>query len=72
ILDSVAITHSCANRGSMLQYPYYIDANTHHESRTGEVAMEHFVSELQTSYISIEARHSGNRGVLLCTLISLK
>ncbi|RAW23273.1 hypothetical protein PC110_g20295 [Phytophthora cactorum] len=72
ILDSAAITHTCADRSLMRQIPYYVETNAPHESRTGEVTTEHLVSELPVSFLSTQDRREETEETLDCVLTGVR
>ncbi|EGZ11800.1 hypothetical protein PHYSODRAFT_317229 [Phytophthora sojae] len=72
ILDSAAITHTCADRELMLRFPHYVETNTPHESWTGEITREHLVSELEISFVSPEDSHGSGGGELRYTLTGVR
>ncbi|KAJ8548442.1 hypothetical protein ON010_g11230 [Phytophthora cinnamomi] len=71
ILDSAAITHTCADRSLMLRFPHFEEANTPHESWTGAFTREHLVSELEISFVSTEDQRGKSGGKLWYTLTGL-
>ncbi|EEY64710.1 uncharacterized protein PITG_16143 [Phytophthora infestans T30-4] len=72
ILDTAAITHTCADRSLMTQLPHYVETNTPHESWTGEVTTEHLVSQLPVSFLSAQDRRGETGEALDCVLTGVR